>query len=123
MAKTVMIVDDSASLRQVVNMALSGAGYQVMEACDGKDALDKLNQTQPKVHLIISDMNMPVMDGISFVREIKKHPSYKFTPVIMLTTEAGRDKKEQGREVGAKAWMVKPFLPQQMLDAVAKLIS
>jgi two-component system chemotaxis response regulator CheY len=118
-----MIVDDSASLRQVVHMALSGAGYQVLEACDGKDALDKLTANQARVHLIISDMNMPVMDGISFVREIKKQPGYKFTPVIMLTTEAAHDKKQQGREVGAKAWMVKPFLPQQMLDAVAKLIN
>lgn len=120
MAKKIMIVDDSASLRQVVGIALRGAGYDVLEACDGKDALSKL--TGDKVHLIISDVNMPNMDGITFVKEIKKNPSYKFTPVIMLTTEAGESKKQEGQAAGAKAWVVKPFLPAQMLDAVSKLV-
>ena len=120
MAKKIMIVDDSASLRQVVGIALRGAGYDVLEACDGKDALSKL--TGEKVHLIISDVNMPNMDGITFVKEIKKNPSYKFTPVIMLTTEAGESKKQEGQAAGAKAWVVKPFLPAQMLDAVSKLV-
>ena len=120
MAKKIMIVDDSASLRQVVAIALRGAGYDVLEACDGKDALSKL--TGEKVHLIISDVNMPNMDGITFVKEIKKNPSYKFTPVIMLTTEAGESKKQEGQAAGAKAWVVKPFLPAQMLDAVSKLV-
>ncbi|HZX31967.1 MAG TPA: response regulator, partial [Rhodocyclaceae bacterium] len=91
MAKTIMIVDDSASLRQVVGIALKGAGYDVVEACDGKDALTKMDGR--KLHLIISDVNMPNMDGISLLKEIKQHPSYKFTPVIMLTTEAGEGKK------------------------------
>ena len=120
MSKTVMIVDDSASLRQVVNMALRSAGYEVLEACDGKDALAKL--TGQRVHLIISDVNMPNMDGITFVREMKKLDPYKFTPVIMLTTEAQEDKKREGQAAGAKAWVVKPFQPQQMLSAVSKLI-
>ena len=120
MAKTIMIVDDSASLRQVVSIALKGAGYDTIEACDGKDALTKLNGD--KVHLIISDVNMPNMDGISLLKEIKKHPSYKFTPVIMLTTESQETKKSEGQAAGAKAWVVKPFQPQQMLAAVAKLI-
>jgi two-component system, chemotaxis family, chemotaxis protein CheY len=120
MSKTVMIVDDSASLRQVVNMALRGAGYEVLEACDGKDALAKL--TGQRVHLVISDVNMPNMDGITFVREMKKLDPYKFTPVIMLTTEAQEDKKREGQAAGAKAWVVKPFQPQQMLSAVSKLI-
>ena len=120
MAKKIMIVDDSASLRQVVGIALRGAGYDVLEACDGKDALSKL--TGEKVHLIISDVNMPNMDGITFVKELKKNPSYKFTPVIMLTTEAGESKKQAGQAAGAKAWVVKPFLPAQMLDAVSKLV-
>lgn len=120
MAKTVLIVDDSVSLRQVVSMTLKGAGYDVLEACDGKDALGKL--TGQKVHLIISDVNMPVMDGITFVREIKKNASYKFTPVIMLTTEATEEKKRMGQDAGAKAWVVKPFQPQQMLAAVSKLV-
>ena len=121
MAKTVLVVDDSASLRQVVHIALSGAGYAVQEAVDGKDALTKLNGQS--IHLIISDLNMPNMDGISFVKEVKKHPSYKFTPIIMLTTESDAGKKAEGQAAGAKAWMVKPFKPQQMLDAVSKLIA
>lgn len=120
MGKTILIVDDSASLRQVVNLTLTGAGYTVIEACDGKDALTKANGQ--KIHLIISDVNMPNMDGLTFLREIKKNPAYKFTPVIMLTTEAGDDKKKAGQESGAKAWVVKPFQPPQMLAAVAKLI-
>jgi two-component system chemotaxis response regulator CheY len=120
MAKTILIVDDSASLRQVVSMTLKSAGYDVIEACDGKDALGKL--TGQKVHLIISDVNMPVMDGITFVREVKKNASYTFTPVIMLTTEATEEKKRMGQDAGAKAWVVKPFQPQQMLAAVGKLV-
>lgn len=120
MAKTVMIVDDSATLRQVVAIALKGAGYDVIEGCDGKDALSKL--TGQKVHLIVSDVNMPNMDGITFVTEVKKLPAYKFTPIIMLTTEAGEAKKAAGQAAGAKAWVVKPFKPEQMLAAVSKLI-
>lgn len=119
MAKTIMIVDDSASLRQVVGIALKGAGYEVIEACDGKDALSKLNG---KIHLIISDVNMPNMDGITFLKEVKQLPNYKFTPVIMLTTESQATKKAEGQAAGAKAWVVKPFQPQTMLAAVSKLI-
>ncbi|ASP39326.1 two-component system response regulator [Bacterioplanes sanyensis] len=120
MSKTIMVVDDSASIRQVVRIALNGAGYNVIEASDGKDALSKL--TGEKIHLMISDVNMPNMDGISLVKELKKNPRYKFTPVIMLTTEAGKDKMAEGKAAGAKAWVVKPFQPPQMLDAVSKLI-
>ena len=120
MAKTILIVDDSASLRQVVAIALRGAGYDVLEGCDGRDALGKLDGR--KVHLIISDVNMPNMDGISFVKAVKQLPAYRFTPVIMLTTEAGDAMKSEGQAAGAKAWVVKPFQPQQMLGAVAKLV-
>ena len=120
MSKTILIVDDSASIRQVVGIALRGAGYDVVEACDGSDALGKLDGR--KVHLVISDVNMPVMDGITFLKELKKLPKYKFTPVIMLTTESQEEKKKQGQEAGAKAWVVKPFKPDQMLTAVSKLI-
>jgi two-component system chemotaxis response regulator CheY len=120
MAKTILIVDDSSSLRSVVGIALKGAGYDVIEAADGKDALSKL--TGQKVHLIISDVNMPNMDGIAFVKEVKKLPAYKFTPVIMLTTESQEQKKKEGQEAGAKAWVVKPFQPAQMLEAVSKLV-
>ena len=120
MAKTIMIVDDSVSLRQVVSIALKSAGYDVIEACDGKDALSKLNGV--KIHLIISDVNMPNMDGITFVQEAKKLANYKFTPIIMLTTESQEGKKQEGQAAGAKAWVVKPFQPAQMLAAVSKLI-
>jgi two-component system chemotaxis response regulator CheY len=120
MAKTIMIVDDSASLRQVVGISLRSAGYDVLEGADGADALKKL--TGQKVHLIISDVNMPNMDGISLVREIKKLPAYKFTPIGMLTTESADAKKSEGQAAGAKAWMLKPFNPPQLLAVVQKLV-
>ena len=119
MAKTIMVVDDSASIRMVVGIALRRAGYEVIEAQDGKDAIGKL--TGQKVHLIISDVNMPVMDGITFVKNVKQMPSYRFTPIIMLTTESDESKKREGQAAGAKAWVVKPFKPEQMLGAVLKL--
>jgi two-component system chemotaxis response regulator CheY len=119
MAKTILVVDDSASLRQVVGIALKGAGYDVVEGVDGKDALTKLDGR--KVNLIISDVNMPNMDGITFVKAVKQHPNYKFTPIIMLTTESQETKKAEGQAAGAKAWVVKPFRPEQMLAAVSKL--
>ena len=120
MSKTILVVDDSASLRQVVHLTLQSAGYDVIEACDGRDALTKLDGK--KVHLIISDVNMPNMDCISLLKEVKKHPSYKFTPIIMLTTESQEAKKQEGQAAGAKAWVVKPFKPEQMLAAVSKLV-
>ena len=120
MAKTIMIVDDSASLRQVVGIALRGAGYDVLEGCDGADALKKL--TGQKVHMIISDVNMPNMDGITLVHEIKKLPAYKFTPIVMLTTESANNKKAEGQAAGAKAWVLKPFNPPQLLAVVQKLV-
>lgn len=119
MAKTIMIVDDSSSMRMVVTIALKGAGYTVLEGRDGQDALSKL--TGQKVHLIISDVNMPVMDGISFVKAVKQLPAYRFTPIIMLTTESEEFKKREGQAAGAKAWVVKPFKPEQLLGAVQKL--
>lgn len=120
MAKTIMIVDDSASLRAVVGIALKGAGYDVIEGSDGKEALGKLNGQ--KVNLIISDVNMPNMDGITFVSEVKRMQNYKFTPVIMLTTESQEARKREGQQAGAKAWIVKPFKPDMLLNAVQKLI-
>jgi two-component system, chemotaxis family, chemotaxis protein CheY len=120
MSKTIMIVDDSASLRQVVSIALKGAGYDVIEGNDGRDALSKLKGQ--KIHLIISDVNMPNMDGITLVKEVKALPNYKFTPILMLTTESQEAKKTAGKEAGARAWMVKPFMPEQLLAAVQKLI-
>lgn len=120
MAKTILIVDDSASLRQVVSIALKGAGYDVIEGCDGRDALGKLKGQ--KVHLIISDVNMPNMDGITMVKAIKELPAYKFTPIVMLTTESADAKKSEGQAAGAKAWMLKPFNPPQLLAVVQKLV-
>jgi two-component system chemotaxis response regulator CheY len=120
MAKTILIVDDSVGIRQIVSFTVKSAGYDVIEGVDGVDALTKLNGQ--KVHLIICDLNMPNMDGISFVKEVKKMDDYKFVPIIMLTTESQISRKLEGHAAGAKAWVVKPFLPEQMLNAVSKLI-
>lgn len=121
MLKNILIIDDSSSVRSVVGIALRNAGYAVIEACDGKDALSKL--TGQKVHLVLSDVNMPNMDGITFVKEFKKLPAYRFTPVCMLTTEAEKSKMDEGKAAGAKAWIVKPFQPPKLLDVVSKLIA
>ena len=118
--KQVLIVDDSASVRTVTRIALSGAGYEVTDAANGEEALHRL--ANGRFHLIVSDINMPVMDGITLLKRIKADPRHKFTPVIMLTTEAGRDKMEEGRAAGAKAWITKPFQPASLVDAVSKLV-
>lgn len=120
MAKTILIVDDSASVRQVVSIALRHAGYDVIEGHDGKDALSKLKGQ--KVHLIISDVNMPNLDGIGLVKAVKEMPAYKFTPIVMLTTESQEAKKREGQAAGAKAWIVKPFKPDQLMGVVQKLV-
>ncbi len=120
MAKTIMITDDSASMRQLVSISLRGAGYDVIEACDGVDALDRLKGQ--KVNLVISDVNMPRMGGFDFVAALKQRQEYRFTPVIMLTTESEDAKKQAGKAAGAKAWIVKPFKPDQLLAAVASLV-
>lgn len=120
MGRTIMIIDDSPSIRQVVSMSLTKAGYEVLEAEDGQDALNKLENQ--KVNLIICDVNMPNMDGLTFLKTLKNLPNHKFTPVIMLTTESQQSLKMEGKMAGAKAWMVKPFKPEQMLEAISKLI-
>jgi two-component system chemotaxis response regulator CheY len=119
MAKTILIVDDAPSVRQIVGRALKGAGYEVVEAVDGKDGLAKLDGT--RYHLIISDLRMPVLDGVGFLEAKNKMAAYRFTPVIMLTTEASADVKMQARAAGARAWLTKPFEPATMLEAVAKI--
>ena len=121
MQKTILVVDDSESLRQVVSIALSGEGYLVLQAKDGLDGLSMLDGR--KVHLIISDVNMPNMNGIDFVKQLKTLPKYKFTPVIMLPTENQQYLMEESRKAGAKAWMVNPFKPDEMLQAVGKILS
>jgi two-component system chemotaxis response regulator CheY len=119
MSKTVMIVDDSGSFRTVVKLALQKAGYETVEAVDGKDAVAKLDGR--KLNLIVCDVNMPNMDGLSFLKHLKTTGSYKFTPVIMLTTESQESKKNEGRAAGARAWITKPFQPSQLVEAVNKL--
>lgn len=120
MTTTILVVDDSWSVRQLVSLTLQSAGYHVIEANDGDDALTKLSGQE--IHLIICDVNMPNMDGISFVKEVRKSDNYKFTPVIMLTTESQENVKKEGQAAGARAWVVKPFRPDQLLSAVSKLI-
>ncbi|MCP4491859.1 MAG: response regulator [Gammaproteobacteria bacterium] len=120
MSKTILVVDDSSSVRIVVKAALTSAGYDVIEACDGKDGISKLSGQ--KIHLIISDVNMPNMNGIEMVKEIKQMQNYKFTPICMLTTESEQSKMAEGKAAGAKAWIVKPFQPPKLLDAVSKLV-
>jgi two-component system chemotaxis response regulator CheY len=120
MPKTILIVDDSSTFRQVVSMSLREAGYEVVEAVDGKDALAKLDGR--KFHLIVSDVNMPNLDGIGFAKAAKEIQAYRFTPIIMLTTVSGEDKKAEGKAAGVRAWVVKPFQPPVLLDAVAKLV-
>lgn len=121
MAKTVLIVDDSASVRVVVSTALRTEGFEVLEAEHGKDGLAKLDGR--RVHLIITDINMPEMDGITFVTELRKIDAYKFVPVCVLTTEGQSDLIERGKKAGAKAWVVKPFVPSALVAAVHKLIA
>jgi two-component system chemotaxis response regulator CheY len=120
MGKSILIVDDAASIRATVSIVLKSAGYEVIEAGDGNDALSKLGGT--RVNLIISDVNMPGMDGITLLKKLKEGAATKFVPVIMLTTEGSDDIKMRGKEAGAKAWMVKPFDPSKLLDTVSKLI-
>lgn len=121
MGKNILIVDDSMSIRQTLGMVLKSEGYSVVEAIDGKDAMSKLDGT--RFNLIISDVNMPNMDGIEFVKSVKQTPHYKFIPIIMLTTEGNESKKNEGRNAGVKAWIVKPFQPPTLLEAINKLIA
>lgn len=118
--KKILAVDDSASMRQMVGFTLKTAGFEVTEACNGDEAL-KVAQTG-QFDLVISDVNMPVMDGITLIRNLRTLPAYKFTPLLMLTTESGGDKKQEGRAAGATGWIVKPFNPEQLLATVRKVL-
>jgi len=119
MAKRILTVDDSASVRQMVKFTLSDAGYAVIEAVDGKDALAKL--TTP-VNLVITDLNMPNLDGIGLIRSVRANPALKGIPIVMLTTESQDSRKQEGRAAGATGWIVKPFTPQQILAVVKRLL-
>lgn len=117
---TILAVDDSASMRQMVSFTLKGAGYSVVEAVDGQDALSKARTT--KVDLVLTDVNMPKMDGIALIKSLRALPTYKFTPILMLTTESGNEKKAEGKSAGATGWIVKPFNPDQLLATIKKVI-
>ncbi|HEY9202224.1 MAG TPA: response regulator [Gammaproteobacteria bacterium] len=117
---SILAVDDSSSMRQMVAFTLKGAGHQVVEAADGQEALNKAKSQ--KFDLVITDVNMPVMDGITFIRQLRGEPSYKFTPMLMLTTESSMDKKAEGKAAGATGWIVKPFNPDQLLNTVKKVL-
>jgi two-component system chemotaxis response regulator CheY len=119
-AKTVLAVDDSPSLRQMVAFTLKGAGYRVIEAGDGREGLDKA-RAQP-VQLVLTDQNMPNMDGLALIRSLRALPQYERVPIVMLTTESSEAMKERGRAAGATGWMVKPFDPKRLLDVVGKVI-
>ena len=120
MSARIMIVDDSASMRQMVSFALTSAGYSVDEAEDGKVALGRA-QGQ-KFNAVVTDVNMPNMDGISLIRELRQMPDYKFTPLLLLTTESAADKKAEGKAAGATGWLVKPFNPEQLVATVQKVL-
>ena len=119
MGKTIMTVDDSSSVRQMVSFTLKDAGYSVVEAEDGKDALQKLKGS---VDMIITDLNMPNMDGIELIKNVRGTADYKFIPIVMLTTESQDEKKQEGKKAGASGWIVKPFKPPQILSVVQKLL-
>lgn len=117
--KKILAVDDSASMRQMVSFTLKKAGFDVTEAKDGQEALDIAKGAQFDV--IISDVNMPIMDGITLVKNLRGLPQFKFTPILMLTTESGTDKKTEGKAAGATGWIVKPFNPEQLLAVIKKV--
>jgi len=121
MGKHILIVDDSASMRQLVTFTLKDAGYDVTAAVHGKDALEKTNNGT-KFEMVITDLNMPEMDGIELIRQLRSRPGYKFIPVVMLTTESQESKKQEGRSAGATGWIVKSFTPEQLIGVVKKLV-
>ena len=117
----ILAVDDSAAMRQMVEVTLSSAGHEVLQARDGREALTLAGKNS--VDLVIADINMPEMDGIELVRELRALESYKHTPVLVLTTESSAERKMQGREAGATGWLVKPFNPDKLLATVAKVLT
>jgi len=115
-----MTVDDSASIRQMVSFTLKDAGYDVLEAVDGQDALGKLDGAT--VHMLLTDLNMPNLDGIELIKQVRARPEFKFVPIIMLTTESQAEKKQGGKAAGATGWIVKPFKPEQLVAVIQKVL-
>jgi len=121
MERTILIVDDSESIREVVSFTLENGGYNVKVGVDGKDALKYLNGE--KIDLIITDLHMPVMNGIEFIREVRKTPDYNMIPILFLTTESQIEKKLEAKEAGATGWIIKPFVPTKLLSAIQKVLN
>jgi len=120
MGKTVLAVDDSASIRQMVSFTLKSAGYDVIEAADGQEGLDKAKSRA--FNLVLTDQNMPRMDGLTLIKSLRGMPSYRSVPILMLTTESSDAMKSQGRTAGATGWLVKPFDPNKLIEVVKKVI-
>jgi two-component system chemotaxis response regulator CheY len=120
MSKTVLVVDDSTSMRQMVSFTMKEAGFDVIEGSNGQEAISRVQGKS--VNLVITDLNMPVMDGMSMIRQLRAKPEFKFTPILMLTTESQQEKKQEGKAAGATGWIVKPFNPEQLLQVVAKVV-
>jgi two-component system chemotaxis response regulator CheY len=121
MKKVILSVDDSATVRQMVSFTLKSAGYEVMEANDGQDALAKLN-APVSLSMVITDLNMPTMNGIVLIQRLRDHPTYKYVPILVLTTESEQAKRQAARSAGATAWIVKPFRPEQLVAVVQKVL-
>lgn len=120
MAKKILAVDDSKTMREMVSVTLKGAGYEVVEAVDGEDALQVVGK-HPKLDLIITDLNMPKLDGFGLIERLRADPAHKFVPILILTTESDAEKKERGKAVGATGWIVKPFSPEKLVQVVGKV--
>lgn len=118
--KRIMTVDDSATIRQMVALTLRDAGYEVVEAIDGRDALERL--ARESVDMLITDLNMPNLDGVGLIRAVRQDPANRFIPIIMLTTESHDSKKQEGKAAGASGWIVKPFKPEQLLGVVKMVL-
>ncbi|WP_246116178.1 response regulator [Denitromonas halophila] len=119
-SKNILAIDDSASIRQMVNFTLKSAGYHVVDAVDGRDGLERAKSQQ--FDLVLTDQNMPRMDGLALIRALREMPAYQRTPILMLTTESSDEMKLQGRAAGATGWMVKPFDPLKLIEVVRKVI-
>ena len=122
MSKTILSVDDSASIRQMVKLTLANAGYDVLEANDGCEALAKAKAQASSIGLILTDLNMPNMDGLALIRELRKQPAYHGVPIIFLTTESDEGKRAEAKAAGATGWIVKPFKQEQLLGVVRKVM-
>ena len=122
MAKIILAVDDSTSIRQMVAFTLKSAGYAVIEAADGQEGLDKANASGDTISLVLTDQNMPRIDGLTLIKTLRSLPKFVATPILMLTTESSDDMKAQGKAAGATGWLVKPFDPHKLLEVVKKVI-